>query len=251
MAISKPLFGSQINQAHPLSQGIVSCYLFNEGAGTTVYDSSGKGHHMDFTTGSPLPTWTSDSNGNALNFTATGENSSTTIVSNITDFSILFGFRQKTGNPSGYAELGTLNGTTFYSCSTATNFRAVNGPFAITTPANGAVGTGIPVADTDFHQVLFTRVGTVESVYLDGVFNVSAPAVNGAGNTVLNVPGAVLSRGMYGNMSFIYVWNRTMSAQEISYLNAFPFAMFDTNVNALNPFDPSSSNTLTVTGFPI
>ena len=41
----KPPVSSQINRGHPLAQGLVGCWLFNEGAGRRVHDLSGRGNH--------------------------------------------------------------------------------------------------------------------------------------------------------------------------------------------------------------
>jgi len=40
----KPCLGLQVNWAHPLSQGLVGCWLFNEGSGGQVFDLSGNGN---------------------------------------------------------------------------------------------------------------------------------------------------------------------------------------------------------------
>src|ERR1700735_3633941 len=37
----KPPYGSTINKAHPLSQGLVACYLINEAGGQVAYDATG------------------------------------------------------------------------------------------------------------------------------------------------------------------------------------------------------------------
>ena len=40
-SIIKPVLGTRLDSRHPLSQGLVGCWLFNEGAGTSVADLSG------------------------------------------------------------------------------------------------------------------------------------------------------------------------------------------------------------------
>lgn len=49
----KPPAGTQINPLHPLSQGLVGCWLFNEGAGSLVNDISGHGNHGRLTNMAP------------------------------------------------------------------------------------------------------------------------------------------------------------------------------------------------------
>lgn len=45
----KPMLGEQVNGAHPLSKGLVSCWLFNEGSGNKVFDLSGNGNTGTYT----------------------------------------------------------------------------------------------------------------------------------------------------------------------------------------------------------
>lgn len=42
MQVPKPFRGIQLNKTHPLSRGLVGCWLFNEGTGNKVFDLSGK-----------------------------------------------------------------------------------------------------------------------------------------------------------------------------------------------------------------
>jgi len=44
MPILKPIKAIQLNKSHPLSRGLVGCWLFNEGTGNKVFDLSGNGN---------------------------------------------------------------------------------------------------------------------------------------------------------------------------------------------------------------
>jgi hypothetical protein len=55
----KPPIGSVINPNHPLSQGLVGCWLFNERTGNRIYDLS-KDNHGNLLNG---PIWNSANNG--------------------------------------------------------------------------------------------------------------------------------------------------------------------------------------------
>ncbi len=63
----KPEFGTPLNRNHPLAQGLVGSWTFNEGGGGTVYDTSGNGH--DGTLASDV-SWTTSSDGPSLLFDA-------------------------------------------------------------------------------------------------------------------------------------------------------------------------------------
>lgn len=41
--VQKPMLGTPINWTHPLSHGVLGCWLMNEGSGDRIYDSSGNG----------------------------------------------------------------------------------------------------------------------------------------------------------------------------------------------------------------
>ena len=67
MWLQKPLLGTQINWAHPLSKSLVGFWIFNEGSGNKVFDLSGNGNHGTFG-GATMPTWEPDKIGPALAF---------------------------------------------------------------------------------------------------------------------------------------------------------------------------------------
>lgn len=61
----KPLPGAQLDRSHPLAQGLLGCWLMNEGSGLSVYDYSGNDNHGVLTNG---PTWVAGPDGGALSF---------------------------------------------------------------------------------------------------------------------------------------------------------------------------------------
>lgn len=66
---SKPPPGAQIDWTHPLSRGLVGCWLFNEGAGIRANDLSPYGNHgtlTNFGAGSATSGWTGGKFGTAL-----------------------------------------------------------------------------------------------------------------------------------------------------------------------------------------
>lgn len=70
-SLTKPLPGAQINPAHPLSRGLVGCWLFNEGAGSVAHDISGHGNHGTLTnmsTNAQNSGWGGNKFGGGLNF---------------------------------------------------------------------------------------------------------------------------------------------------------------------------------------
>ena len=47
----KPLLGTSLDWNHPLSEGLIGCWVMNEGAGNKIYDLSGSGIHGVITGG--------------------------------------------------------------------------------------------------------------------------------------------------------------------------------------------------------
>lgn len=64
----KPPQSARLNTGNPLADKLVACYLFNEGSGAKVFDSSGRGHHGTLTGGF---TWTVGKYGRAVELDGT------------------------------------------------------------------------------------------------------------------------------------------------------------------------------------
>jgi len=67
-SVMKPGLGAELDFGHPLAQGLVGCWLMNEGSGNKVNDLSGYANHGTLVNG---PTWVAgDRGGLAANFPA-------------------------------------------------------------------------------------------------------------------------------------------------------------------------------------
>lgn len=66
--ITKPKPGVRIDPTHPLSRGLVGCWLFNEGAGNVLHDISNVQHHGTLTNMDPPTDWVGSAHGGALHF---------------------------------------------------------------------------------------------------------------------------------------------------------------------------------------
>ena len=65
--MQKPPLGRQLHVAHPLAHGLVGCWLFNEGSGDLVHDSSGNENHGTFKNMTPATDWVTGEDGPVLN----------------------------------------------------------------------------------------------------------------------------------------------------------------------------------------
>jgi len=57
----KPIHGSQIDWKHPLAQGLIGCWLMNEGSGGIIQDISPHGNNGNFASGAAQPSWVGQS----------------------------------------------------------------------------------------------------------------------------------------------------------------------------------------------
>ena len=73
MLITKPKRGIRLNPFHPLSKGLVGCWLFNEGSGQKYYDLSLYGNHGIQSTKAYAPKWTSGKYDRGLKFDGTND----------------------------------------------------------------------------------------------------------------------------------------------------------------------------------
>lgn len=217
----KPSVGYGVDWSDPIANGLIGCWLFNEGAGGTLFDIARKNHG----TFANAPTWTGGAFGQSLNFNAANQAVNVSAIptmanpwtisgwvnwSTITNLASAFGFNNST------------NGV--YIGTTATNLKiASNGE----TPGNGttALSTG-----KWYHLALFWD-GTKLNGYINGKFeyNVTPSGSNWKSATktqfgVSDVGHTTLS----AKLDTIRTHSRALSATEIMRLYTEPFAGIQT-----------------------
>ena len=69
----KPMLGAQINWVHPLAQGLVSCWLMNEGSGNKIFDYSENDYIGTFANGLSESNWQLSERGTGINFEGDSE----------------------------------------------------------------------------------------------------------------------------------------------------------------------------------
>ncbi len=229
--ISQRTTPSLILPGHPLSKGVVGCWLFNEGAGNTLLDSSGY-HHTWTLSG---PTWETGKSGPALRF-----NGSTDYASmgdqNLLDVDGTTGItlvaRVKT---TSAADQFVLNKRP--SAAAGWNLRVYTGGYiqAYWKDAEGdalsASIDGVQVNDGQWHDVALVHDHAAHSMtrYVDGrqtgTVNSNASFGNAANAASvylgMNEGGA---NYFSGSMEFVYFIRRALTAAEIAWLYREPFA---------------------------
>ena len=239
MSQSKPLFGTPLNRAHPLAQGLVGCWLLNEGSGLTAYDSSGKGNHGVL---SGAPNWSSCVDGVGLTFLHATPGLITTPLTSIATPNTIFIralFNSWAGGDScvcgGYG-VGYYSSAVYLSGGTPTISL-----YSSTT--GGWNNVLVPTLNTVWHGLAILSQASTTNIIFDAV-QYGPNAAQGLHGRVLNFFGSgnpSFAAPFAGTLSEVLYWNRVLSASEVAYLNALPFCMFDTDDK---PFDPSSANTI-------
>ena len=219
--IIKPTVGAQLKLDHPLSRGLVGCWLLNENNGNKVHDYSGQGNLGTLTNMDPATDWVGSLHGGALDFDGYNDYLAIPIIT--------------TSTTTLSAWIKTSSGTlqiVFMGMTENNQFRIhADGNLRFLTNAAediNIITTGVNVIDGKWHHIVAVNNGTNAYIYLDGIQKTS-----GAGS--LNSRswdriGEYIELGWYGFLGCIdefRIYNRALSAQEIAWLYAFPYAMFE------------------------
>lgn len=225
----KPLFGTPLNRAHPLAQGLVGCWLLNEGSGNKAYDSSGNGNHTTFVDFANPPTpasgWCAGPHGGALAFDG---NADSFYVNKVIlpqyEFSIATSFIIRSNN--AFDIYGSKIVAQEYISIAISNANILG--YSIR--GTGSVGLSSPELNKNYDIVLTYNYYANPSVifYINGVniltsndiVLVSNPSQFRAGNASAN-------RCPDGVMSYLHAYSRALSSSEVSILNADPYCMFE------------------------
>jgi len=240
MSAFKPLPCTQLNLDHPLSRGLVGCWLMNENSGNKTHDYSYQGNTGTLSgfNDPPIATsgWNAGPHGGALAFDKVDDYIDTgkQILSGSDDFTIICllksnGIQNTYSIPisQGHA---SFNGIAFqHGYPSATNMNLILGN-----------GTGWPGpyfgynANTDFtwKHLVATKKGTTFTTYKDGIYMESASRVliYGAFNFTIGQDTINAGRFWNGLISSVSIYNRALSAEEIAYLYAFPYCMFEQEI---------------------
>lgn len=228
--MTKPPLGSVIDWGHPLSKGIVGCWLFNEGQGDIVNDISGNKNHGTLTNFSHPATTTSGWNpgdgGKQIKFTG---NSNYILIKN---------------NPSLQTNL--ISVFIKVKAVTVPNYNSLIGRWNSNTPTgnwlitlnqriivfinNGASTITVEIDyRNNYHIVGFVYDRSFMRVYIDGMqigTPVNYTGAMGICNTDLIIGtniDAPSGRTLNGSASFAYIYNRPFNSKEVLQLYQSPF----------------------------
>jgi len=225
MPILKPPRGTQLNLTHPLSRGLVGCWLMNEGCGGTIFDSSRNGNTGTLATGTAAPTWVPGPRGTCLSFDG-GDyiNCGSPILCSPITFVVWINPSIITGNYISIA----------YGPDASSYIQVWN--YYIRFSINNSLLTTYPITAAN---VRYSVIGTYDKslgssnmkLYVDGILRDKKDSTTEINTGSLTI-GAYKYSGSYifgfnGLIDTLLIYNRALSAAEIAQLYQKPFCMFE------------------------
>ncbi len=264
----KPPLGTGINWSHPLAKGLVGCWVFNEKAGGKVFDMARKSDGTLVNS----PTWKNYFGGAGINFLAasdqyidiTGNPTPLQITSNLsiaTHYHLpnaisgvtigrqLVAKDKNTGGRAYTLEIvegiapATDKGVRFY----------INGGGSTIT--NRATENRVPVTGDDRQVIATYQPGVKLNVYINGLLNCQN---SGTADASINTATAdvYIARRSYtgytnpfnGIIKYVYIWNRTLTPNEVYQLYTNPYCFFQPIENLILNLTASSGWTHNIMG---
>lgn len=220
MPILKPQRGIQLNKNYWASRELVACWLMNEGSGKFVFDSSGNGYNGTFVDDVHFVQgkfgWAADFDDEGDERIDIGE---AIIPEN--DFTLLFWVNfdepygeyvisQYESGKAGRLSFGIVNGNAYMRFGNAEDY-------------------GSSVSIDVWHQFVATKRGDNINVYIDGVLDPNFSIVSSDDTCQTLSTKLGYTAGVPGDMFIDHgmIYNRALTASEITYLYRNPFCMFD------------------------
>lgn len=223
----KPMLGELIDWSHPLSKSLVGCWLMNEGTGNKIQDLSGNGRTGVEQTDS---VWVPGVYGCARYFSGDDYISIPAMTSLPNGlYTILVWFKSSNVGPQTFFSVGkTSSATPFVALDMGGDERVQLYHRDDASALANCSGTGKLINDGIWHCVTIIRsASNTFSTYLDGGHIKTITQAIGA-TTIDTTQIGVLRRNTFsqytvGNISYVLVYNRALSASEIALLYREPF----------------------------
>jgi hypothetical protein len=231
----KPKLFSRPTIGHPFTKGLVGCWLMNEGGGNIVADLSGDGNNGTLINSAHNAHYTSGKFGPAIDFYGNGTNVTGDIISIPYSNSLSFDYvtistwiylhALPPSNPYRIFVQGnwTVTGSMLLFITSAGQ---IDCRFIIATQSSSTANSAI--AAKSWNHIVATYDGINIKVYINSKLD---KTIDKSG-TINHYTGDYFINGVpwyYGNimMSDFFMWNRALTASEITYLYCNPFCMFE------------------------
>ncbi len=226
MSILKPTRAIQLNKSHPLSRGIVGCWLMNEGGGGKIFDLSGNGNNgilygnTHFVPGKF---------GNCLSFDGSGDyvsiSENTAFNFTTQGFSISIWVRGRTDGVAGVISRRQTEhvGNIGYAINVA------GGVYRLYIDGDNYQQVG-NTNDNNWYHIVLTSDGTTKRIYCNSIIAGSITAVISSSSYSLVLGRFSNDLNDYyfnGEIDDVMIFNRALSATEVAQLYREPFCMFE------------------------
>jgi hypothetical protein len=248
---TKPLAGTQINPLHPLSNGLVGCWLFNEGAGSLANDISGYKNHGRLTNMSQNAQdsgWGGSKFGGGLGLDGVDDYIDCGSTGNVNSDNFTLCARiyinsfytSGTGDTPIIFYKGEYNVNGYYM-QLDYSANPNDGGFKIHT--NQLDATQVTYSDTGIltpgHWVdlVAVKTGTHIVLFKDGfdVTNTHGIHINPAESSdnfqISKYADSTIAYFLDGSIDNVRIYNRALSAEEIAWLYREPYTMFEPAFN--------------------
>lgn len=224
----KPMLSQRINWQHPMvcDRSLVGCWLMAEAGGGIARDLAsgvdGTDSNITHTTGS--------TNGYARVFNgSSGKIDFTSSLTNLTaNWTLLFRVKRLATNAQHALWARWTNSTTARELAIYfTNGALSDNKLYVDIPFIAAIFSSTSqITDTNWHDVVVTRLGSDWTIYFDGIIDATASNAtaqeSGPAPTIGTNP-PVGGYWLNGYMDHAYAFNRCLSAKEVMQLYVDPF----------------------------
>ena len=223
-------------QKHPRYKQCVGHWLITERGGSTVFDMSGNSHQGTLTNMDPATDWVLGPHGAVLDLDGSDDHVSLGTASDLNLQGVMScSCWMRTADFVTAAALiaTSVNGN---NSNYAMTFGFTDNKFEFWNDASGPVITSVQsISDSGWHFYVATRNGSASnltiSLYIDGKFDTSAAVTRNPDGSTADL--VTLSRfggfnGYYitGNIGDVRLYNRVLTATEVSSLYTVPFLEF-------------------------
>lgn len=245
---SKPPTGIQLNRNHPLVQGLVGCWLFNEGSGLRANDLCGMNHGTltSFEPFSSTSKWSGGNTGTVLMFDGTNDvvvcGNNPSLDFGTRPFSIEFWIDGKTPSTTFVGFVGKPNAVDWTATSAKLGFlilerfaddiRIEFGDGSVSGSTGQDVTTLGSYRNQGWLQFVVTvgTVGDTIKAYKNTTLSNQVTRTVGSITNTINLSiGAwtgIVNRFSLATYSIVRIWNRSLNQDEVKYLYNKPYEMF-------------------------
>jgi len=239
----KPMLGTQVDWSHPLSRGLVGYWSMQEGSGGTIYDISGYGNHGTLEADTH---WVPGKFGPCLDFDGDGDYvqaPNPSFASDTEGTIVLWFYRSDSGTDKTVFYCGDSGSNNNFFVF---NIDGVERPkFRVKTSSDilstgGQAGT-LQFSTNTWYQVAYVAHSSGNTIYIDGLEYTDVDYDTGSSSTQAwfgNLSGVdacelgrrdVASPGQYfnGQIDNVLIFDRALSASEITQLYLEPFCLFE------------------------